>query len=184
MAVETYLIEEVQGVVTDLAENTEWLAQVENLGLEGQKELLNPAKNCPIPFPKMKANEERVYHILCPTSIEVGKYKGGTMPLRVLAMVALCKQQGWFPLIEVWSDDRASNPILVGFNNEKRWSAEKFIIARWGDELRAYVELEKIATNKKVAEWRNKLAKAIACAESDVVSYVTGENPNLFVSGS
>lgn len=130
MAVETYLEEELKELVVDAEKNDEWQEKVKELGLQGQQGMTVEEKS-PIPFPRMTREMNNVYKTLCPTPEPVERYSGSTIPLRVVSMIALCRQEQYFAEIKVWHNLTAPDPVLVGYQT-KSWDSPMFIIARWG----------------------------------------------------
>jgi len=144
MAIETFLIEEAEKLISEPEELEQWTKTVEELGLEGQKELMKPDKS-PIPFQSMNKNMQAVYKTLCPVKHKVKTYKSSTIPVRVLSLIALAQKEGYFQEIEIWSAEDKPDPVAVGFTGST-WSNDGvFIIARWGEELTDFITLEKKA---------------------------------------
>lgn len=158
--VETYLSEELTELIHDSERNDEWKQKIESLGLEGQKNLLSAPDKSPVPFPIMNQSMQRVYETLCPNSVEIKEYSETTIPLRVLAMVALCQQENYFHKMMVWHDNKKPDPIIIGHLSDD-WNSPKYLIARWGDELRSFPELKQLAVERKMEESATKIKKEI-----------------------
>jgi hypothetical protein len=156
MAVETYLIDEVQDLVTEPEELDKWKEMISKMGLSGQEELIGKEKKSPIPFPLMNVQMMNVYHTLCPSMDKVNEYNKTTIPLRVLSMISLAKEEGYFDQIEIWSDNKAPDPIVVGTKKDAKetWRTLTYIVARWGDELRSFPELLQIAKKRYLEQMR------------------------------
>jgi len=184
MAIETYLIEESEKMIAEPEHLEEWLKTVEELGLEGQKKLTKEEKS-PIPFPKMRRVEYRVYETLCPNKEDVLKYSNNTIPLRVLSLIALAQREQYFVIIEIWDDHASPDPVAVGFADSSGLYGENrnaFIIARWGDELRSFPELLKIAkekwTIKNTTELKSRISdaqKKLETIQNQADKYFIGE---------
>jgi hypothetical protein len=179
MAVETYLIDEVESLVHSVEDLEEWNKLVEQCKLDGQKTLTKEDKS-PIPFPAMTDQMEKVYEILCPTKFEVDKFSRTTIPVRILSLIALCQQEGYFDALEVWSDDKAPDPILVGVKKdpESSWRKIYYLIGRWGDELRSYPELVKIAKQKHMEKMRARVRQTLLDCQTkldNLETYVDSE---------
>lgn len=149
MAIETYLLEENADVITDVELNEEWHQKVSELELEGQKKIVSPGKS-PIPFPFMNENMLKVYSELCPVKDKVQNYQMSAIPLKALSLIALSQKEMYFDYIEIWHSNTKPDPIAVGSlipeaDKTKTWNAQKYIIARWGDELESFPELAKKA---------------------------------------
>jgi len=178
MQVESYLIEELNATVND-SEATELFNElVTKLELDGQANLHKDSKK-PIPFPRMKTGEMRVYRVHCPQTEDVTKYSGDTIPLRVLSLIALAREQKYFGYMEVWHALDKPDPILVGYTGGSRWAAASegpFLIARWGDELETFSILKEQAKTLLLESWKSKLSSALQGAESSVVEYLAGKD--------
>lgn len=165
MAVEIYLQdEETNTLVYNPEELDQWKAQIEKLELEGQKTLASPDKS-PVPFPFMNYTMGVVYSTLCPRKFTVEEYDKTPIPLRVLSALALARQEGYFNKIEVWIDDQEPDPVLIGYRwpeGGSHWSADKYILARWGDEIRPFGELREKALQRLTASWSVALDEARA----------------------
>lgn len=184
MAIETFLIEEAEALITDVELNEEWKQKVEELGLEGQKSLCNPGKS-PIPFVRLKKGEERMFEELCPNRTSVKDYKEDTIPLRVLSLIALAEKEGYFGKIEIWHNYGSPDPIAVGYKKNSEGKADKwtndgiFIIARWGDELRSFAELLSIAKKQWIETQKTILQEKLNAIESIANRYFKGEWVNI-----
>ena len=156
--IETYLMEDSEKMISDVEHLEEWTKIVEELGLTGQQALAKPAKS-PIPFLPLNEISERVYGTLCKFHTSVKIYKRSTIPLRILSLIALSENEKYFHHIEIW-DDNDPDPVVIGYVNDT-YSSPKFLIGRWGDELRSFEELKQIAKKKwseeKIAELTEKL---------------------------
>jgi hypothetical protein len=178
--VETFEVEEVTGEARPEVE-AEAMALAEKLGLEGQIGLVVRAESgdsTRIPYPEMTKADAAVYEAVFPVKTEVSKYSAGILPLRVMQVVAYCRERELYGKIEVWHKRvRDPDPILVGVNSDKR-----YLLARWGDALAPMKDLVAEATEKVRAEFLVKLercktacAAKIASIDSVVASYLAGE---------
>jgi len=111
--VQSFLVEETKELVLDGEKLSEWNELVAELGLFGQVETTNGDKS-PIPFVFMKSNLRNVMEQLCPRKVEVNEYKISPIPLDVLKLVKLAKDEKYFSSIEVWYDDKSPDPFVVG----------------------------------------------------------------------
>jgi hypothetical protein len=166
--VEVYVESELQELITDAGKTDEWKAKVQELGLDGQQSLI-AGKKSPIPFPNLNSAMEHVYTTLCPSKQEFRVYNRTTMPTRVLEAIGLCVKENYFEKMEVWFDEIAPDPVLVGYHNK-----EMYLIARWGDELRSFPELRTLARERKLAVERTSLNKRQANLEMNVDEYLNG----------
>lgn len=157
--VEVYLQEEVKELVLEPAKLDEWNKIVSELELQGQQSLTTEEKS-PVPFPFMNAAMTNTYKVLCPCNNTIKEYNKSTIPLRVLSALALCKQEKYFHKIEIWYADTKPDPIAVGFL-DSGYSSNKYIIARWGDELCSFQELQQRAIKAMKEEVEPRLRRCV-----------------------
>lgn len=161
MLVETFECHETASEPIEAAE--EAVALIESLGLNGQRELLSRRDdhNTRCPYREMTADEKFVYGTLCPTRAKLKDYKRTPIPLRVLQVAAHANSLGIFKELMVLDAGTAveKDPVLVGVIPDKQysWMTTDFILARWGDELEAFVVLLKRAAAKVRESWRADL---------------------------
>jgi hypothetical protein len=169
MAIEVFFIEEMDKVITENESLDKWLDTVKELGLEGQLSLTSEGKT-PIPFRKMTRVEREVYTQLCPEYENVKNYKSDAIPLRVLSLIALAEKENYFGRIDIWYATENTDPIAVGYklrpdqkpNDVSRWNNDGiFLIARWGDELRSFPELQKMAKESYIRDEEERHQKAL-----------------------
>ncbi len=165
MKVETY----ETAVFEDTADNAivegEMLNLIEELGLEGQKEVSN-AGNADTtglcPYRKMTKRELKVFKLCFPRETTMETYKESLIPLRVLQVASHAKK--WLPVIKVWHPEPGKpDPVLVGFESTQ-WGAQPFLLARWGDALDVFETLAEKA--KKFA--CSKLAMSMKKAQTEI----------------
>ena len=95
MNIETYLIEECQELIENPEELKEWKEKVSTLGLIGQESLAAEGKS-PIPFPAMNLEQKNVYKMVLAQECKVEDYSKDTIPMRVLSLIALARQEDYF----------------------------------------------------------------------------------------
>lgn len=215
--VESYFNQELLDITFEVEAMDEWKQLVSELGIEGQDKVINGDSNSAIPYPFMNTSMIRVYETLCSNKQPYNKYDKTPIPLEVLKQISLSKKENYFQEIEIWSDTKAPDPLVVGmtckffntdvndsdgkrlyFNSEQECKAhpdfgktsnyvhksdeKRYLIARWGDELRVYKELKAIALERKMEEIGNGLQKTLKEAEmklklvkENCVSYLNGE---------
>lgn len=86
---------------------------------------------------------------LCPTATDVKTYNFSTIPVEVLKVLQLCIENKMYEGYQVWYNEVAPDPLLIGWNfksDEDRlknygWAKNRFLIARWGAES---LELEEL----------------------------------------
>lgn len=169
MQVETF--ECTETAAEPIETSQEAIALIEALGLEGQKSIIGTADETSLttrsPYRKMTADELFVYRQLCPEVVDLSKYDGAPIPVRVLQVAAHAKECGLFKKLVVW--DKASalvhDPVLVGVpHSAQDWSRGEFILARWGEHLETFSTMLRQALEQKREwlrqEYRSKSAKA------------------------
>lgn len=154
MAIQEFMIDEARDIAEIPERGEQWSKLVEDLGLEGQRQLCSVSPESPIPFPAMNKEMVRVYETLCPVKRVVKDYNKTAIPIRVLEIAGFCVMKEYFGKIEVWYDDKEPDPILVGCDGE-----DKYILARWAAEIEEYAVLRRKAIERKAAEMIMKLEK-------------------------
>jgi hypothetical protein len=219
--VELMFNKELSDIAFDVEALDEWKATAKELGMEGQLKL-STGDNSPVPYPFMNEGMERVYETLCPNKTEFKAYKNTTIPLEVMKQIAFSVKEKHFDRIEIWADDKAPDPLVVGFNskwynntvdenqrtvyfdskeeciaqpeNEDRAyesETKKYIVARWGDELRDFNELKSLAFDRLVTQVGGELERSIATKsekltllKKNVQSYINGVISKYELEGS
>lgn len=141
--VETFLVEETINLIHDGEALQKWNDRIDELGLEGQKEVLVVKDKSPIPFMWMNDALIATFETLCPTKVLVEKYNKTPIPLEILDLVALSKREGYFFKMEIWYNEKDKDPACIGFaedtsrNDSDGWYkthyAKKYLIGRWAD---------------------------------------------------
>lgn len=173
-----------KAILFDDKKEKDVIAAIDELGLEGQKNLIKSQAGLIIPFPKMNAQEERVWKEYCPVIDKLEAYQATTIPFEILTMIQLVKQKKYFDIettttkikqvghLEIWSEAREDiDPLLVGVINTKQkltdgswqYSGEDsyYLIARWGISLRPYDEIRDVAIERWKKSRTGKLVKKI-----------------------
>lgn len=170
MQIETYEIEEISSEAGNMAADAEAIELSERLGLEGQKKLAKPETLTRIPYPKLTALQRVVFETLFPNKTLVEQYSEGVIPLRVLQVVAFCRENHMYKRIEVWHPEPGKvDPVLIGTDRESTYhSGDDFLLARWGTSLEHFDKLIPKAKAKWLAAKRLAVTKAIKEAKSDL----------------
>lgn len=150
-----------------LHENSEeWVKVCNELGLVQQLARAGTVEKVGNPYLKIDPRSERVYKMLCPCSDPFTAYEASTIPLDILQEINRCHQNAWFDKIEIWYDDKSPDPFVVG-NIEKvkgqYWNVDKFLIARWGDELLPFEQL----VAKAIQRFKNRYKMALVKLRAD-----------------
>lgn len=178
MNVETFECAETAAEPIEATE--EAVGLIEQLGLAGQKEMMRP-KTAEVPaarwpYREITAEEVFVYQTLCPESTKIEAYAGGPIPLRVLQIAAHAKSVKPTTRLMVWHRalPGVKDPVLVAEFGRYDWSTDnRYILARWGDELETFAVLMKraaeAARERLISEVETLLAQVKACAFSDII---------------
>lgn len=195
MQVETYEVTEVAETTPEQCEEAR--ALTEQLGLKGQEAFYEKAaaRGPVMPYRKMTAVEALVYSTLLPTMTEIEQYADGPIPLRVLQIAAhakacLAEALGADICIFVWHPENADvkGPLLVAYKGN-RYHNERYILARWGDELDEFGVLQqkakailKARLERTIKEGEAKLAEARAALDADAeLGILTGKHKSITV---
>lgn len=163
----------------------EAVAILESLGLKGQKELLSTDKHEVVrrcPYRQMTIDERFVYKVLCPREYTLADYKNSPIPLRVLQIAAHAHGTGLFDRLMVWDKGTAAekDPVLIGVEKDKKetWRENFYILARWGEELEAFVVMLKRALDGKRQSLKDQAKSAFVKAKGEVenVANMTDED--------
>jgi hypothetical protein len=173
MKIETYECEELRGSeATTMAADAEAIELIEKLGLEGQRKLANPDTCTREPYREMTKLELFVWSSVCPEKTEVTQYRLSPIPLRVLQVIAYARELGIYTRLEVWHPKQVKeDPILVGVPNNEQWSSKRHLIARWGDVLVPFAELQERA--------KEVMARNFAAALDEIKQEVTRAEANI-----
>jgi len=140
--VETFIIEETSELIHDNDALQKWNERVDELGLEGQREVVVVGKS-PIPFLWMNSGIVATFETLCPRKESIEKYSKTPIPVEILDLVALSKKEQYFDFIEVWYNDQDRDPAVIGYSVEDEYKgreeyyqkaySKKYLIGRWAD---------------------------------------------------
>lgn len=138
MEVKIYREKENESLILNEKELLEYNALALELGL-----LPAESKNNEIPNVYLCMNQaiQRQLQALCPSVVDAECYTRSTIPLEVLKVFKFAKDNKMFEGMQVWYDDIAPDPLLVGWkwNNDEAkeknytWMKTFYLIARWGD---------------------------------------------------
>lgn len=182
MAVEIYLEPELQEMVQNPEVEEEWLALVEELGLEGQSKLVSKREGTEVnkkasPYIHLNKKYANIFSILCPEVVDYKKYDKTTIPREVLKEIALCEKEGYFDAIKIWYDDSSPDPLVVGYIKDGSYNTIRHIIARFGDEVLPFEMLEEKAEIRLKKNIKAQLENALNGLDSKVYSLL---NPSSY----
>lgn len=155
--------------------STEWSSICQELGLEGQTKLAEKSPELkPPPYRAIDPKTSRIIRALCPEKSTVANFSVSTIPLDILKEVKKCRENGWYHEIYVFYDNKSPDPFLVG-KLTSQWGSPYHLIARWGDELLPFEELEIKAVNRLMGDAKVALIEL----KSKIDHYL--QNPQDFI---
>ncbi len=141
--------------------DAESVALIEELGLSGQKEMVNDEGKRE-PYQKLTADQAMIFSTLFPSFCKIDEYSEGPIPYRVLKEAKQAREH--FKYLYVLYDTPAEikDPVLVGCNQEmylyshnniEGVYSKSSLIARWGDALESFDVLKEraLAIREKVS---------------------------------
>lgn len=159
--VETFLVEETINLIHDGEALQKWSDKVNELGLEGQKEVHVVKDKSPIPFMWMNDAIIATFETLCPTKVPVNKYSKTPIPLEILDLVSLSLNEGYFYKMEIWYNEKEKDPVCIGYAESpesagkdewyKAYYAKKYLVGRWADVKASLDTLTKRARDLFIA---------------------------------
>ncbi len=153
--VETFVVEETAELIYDNEKLEQWNQLVKDLNLVGQEGTLKKDKS-PVPFMSMNSTLINILETICPMKTDIANYSKMPIPVEILSLVQLSKNEGYFEKIEIWSDDKNPDPVCVGYRwpNEATksqgysWNMERYLIGKWGDVRKSFEQLKEIAMKR------------------------------------
>jgi hypothetical protein len=100
--------------------------------------------------------------------VDYKKYDKSTIPREVLKEIALAEKEQYFEKIKIWYDDASPDPLVVGYIKVDSYTYVKHMIARFGDEILPFEELEIKATNRLIKYATEKLQNNLDSVRSTV----------------
>jgi hypothetical protein len=184
--VETFLVEETINLIHDGEALQKWNERVAELGLHGQKEVLVVKDKSPIPFMWMNDAIIATFETLCPTKVLVEKYNKTPIPLEILDLVSLSKNEGYFYKMEIWYNEQEKDPVCVGYavspesDGKDEWYkgyyAKKYLIGRWADVKASLDSLTVRARAIFIAKTKGSLEKNIRDFQRQIEDIETTAN--------
>ena len=140
MQIETF--EQTEIVDNKIEADEESMKLIEELGLEGQQNLIGGDEEDEdrerVPYREMNRIERLVYDILYPSHTKFTSYQKSMIPLRVLQVGAHAVSLKFYEEVQVWSEEgQPKDPLLVG----KIEYGKYHILARWGEALEPFENL-------------------------------------------
>ena len=125
--VQTYIVEETVDLIYDNEKLEKWNAHVEALGLQGQKQIIKPEKS-PIPFLPLNTSMKNIVETLCPREVDVEDFNVSPIPLEILDLISLSKNEKYFNKIAIHYNERNPDPFCIGSIGhwyQSTWSSDR-----------------------------------------------------------
>lgn len=182
-----------KALILDESKEKDVFAAIDQLGLTGQKALIERGGGNLIPFPKMNATEQRIWSEYCPEKKKLQEYSATLIPFEILTLIQLVEQRGYFhdqlapaPVkgkeqkpklgwLEIWSESREDiDPLLVGCIGESTWGADYYLLGRWGIALRKFEDIRTMAMESWKAKRKAKAEMLLASIDHDTNEHFGG----------
>lgn len=168
--------------------NEELVNQLDELGLEGQKQFIQDCEGSVIPFVLMTKSEYRVWSEFAPTKVPLEEFKAGIIPQQILEILVPTKKNCYFDQIQIWTEavPTAVDPLVVGVKKDGikdgwRTRDAHFLVARWGQALKSYEDVKEqvrqaLLRKRRISleEFVKKSQAALETNERFVEEYLDG----------
>lgn len=170
--IETYEVLEVAGATGEIECDSEAIALIEKLGLEGQQSLISKTSDdeeIRNPYRKMTAEEKWVYEKFLPNKCKLQEYKRDAIPLRVLQIAAHATELNCYEYLQVWYPKDYVDPLLVGCI-KLQYGHDLHMLARWGESLKPFEEIKENAGNIFRSQYKAKIKELQKLFEGGLAS--------------
>lgn len=181
MKVKIYREPENESLILNEEELADYHDLIESLGLKSSVAVED--RKCPNVYQNLNEPTRKQLQAVCPRSVKIEEYVRTTIPLEVLRVYEFAKNNEMFDFYEIWYNDKAPDPMLIGFKyanekdkEEKRtWTGSWSLLARWGDESLEIGELCELGYEK--------IKQAIADNVNEIffTCQQMKENPDMYV---
>ena len=157
--VKIYREPENEHLIMDEEALTEYHRLTAELGIPAVK----PEK-VPNVYQPINQAQARILTALCPTAVKVTAYTKSTIPVEVLQTIKFAQDMEMFDWMEVWYDDKAPDPIIIGKNYMSEddrakgynWKMHYTLVARWGDCAYEFLDLLELGTKRIIQNLTNE----------------------------
>jgi hypothetical protein len=181
MKVKVYREPENESLVLNEEELADYHNLIESLGLKNS--VVVEDRKCPNVYINLNDDAQKLLRAVCPRGEKIESYVRTTIPLEVLKVYEFAKKNEMFDYCEIWYDDKAPDPMLVGFrysSEERRqdkstWNGIYSLLARWGDEALELDQLMQLGYGKIKQSIIDKAEETLSLCRD------IKENPDLHV---
>lgn len=168
MEVKVYREPENEHLILDEEALNEYHKLTAELGIPAVK----PEK-VPNVYQPLNQAQVRILNALCPTAVKITAYTKSTIPVEVLQTIKFAKDMEMFDWMEVWYDDKAPDPMIIGKNymsEEDRtkgynWRVHHTLVARWGDCAYEFLDLLELGRKRIIQNLINEAKEIKQLAE-------------------
>jgi hypothetical protein len=162
----------------------QWYSLCVELGLNKQAALADNSNELKAPpYMFIDPKTERIIKLICPVGVDYKEYNQSTIPTDVLEEILKCKTNGWYEAIQIFYDNKSPDPFVIGILKTGEWTKARHLIARWGNELLPFEELERKALQRlkdgitpHIAEMKAKMDYAINNIDMYAKSLLNGKD--------
>ena len=168
--VEIFYNEDCEDIIAAMNNGEDIVSLMDKLGLKKQKGLYE-VNNRPIPYRRLKSDENFVYRVLCPNSCPIEDYEDEVIPLECFKEIKRAQESKYFKHLTVWYAEAATikDPVIIGEKtNSNGYSIDLYIIARWGAEL---LPIE-VLLPEAIAKYKAVVKAKIARIQGEIDSYL------------
>jgi hypothetical protein len=159
MEIKIYREPENEHLILDENALAEYHRLTEELGIPAVK----PEK-VPNVYQPINLAQARILGALCPMSVKITAYTKSTIPVEVLQSIKFAQNMEMFDWMEVWYDDKAPDPMIIGksYQSEEdrvkgyNWRMHHTLVARWGDCAYEFLELLELGRQRIIQNLTNE----------------------------
>lgn len=157
--VKIYREPENEHLILDEEALTEYHRLTAELGIPAVK-----ADKVPNVYQPINQSQVRILTALCPMSAKITDYTKSTIPVEVLQTIKFAQDMEMFDWMEVWYDDKAPDPMIIGKNfmseddraKGYNWRTHHTLVARWGDCAYEFLELLELGRKRIIQNLTNE----------------------------
>ncbi len=178
------------GNIAVFENESDFTNMADELGLQGQKDLIASSNEKVIPFMRMTGTEIRIWENYCPQKQNLEDFRTTIIPYEIMELLKQVKDKMYFDWIEIWSETREDiDPIIVGHvyrdeaarQSKSKYNSMQFLVARWGHSLRKFEEIVDIVKTNWLRKRKNALSSLVNNLELDADKYFSGQSVTTYL---